>query len=98
VFKTRQDCEYNPDLVNDFFGLSLRYIKKAPGLFYQCNELETFVQLLLRCACIENLNAAKTHSNFIKEISKSIKEDLMEAQSASGHHAESLQIECLSQK
>lgn len=30
VFTTRQDCEYNPDLVNDFFGLSLRYIRKAP--------------------------------------------------------------------
>jgi len=79
VLPTRQDCEYNPDLVNDFFGLSLRYIRKNEELFYKSAELETFVQLLLRCACLESFNAVKTHSTFIVEISKNLKHQVMDA-------------------
>ena len=47
---------------------------------------------MLRCACIENLNAAKTHCNFIKEMSKSLKQEIFEAReqailTAENHHA-----------
>ena len=89
-------------MVNDFFGLSLRLLKRLPELFYQCSELETFFSLLLRCACIENINATKTHRDFIKELCQRLKDDLSEYQErqASGHehHRESAHEQNIKQK
>jgi len=36
---TREKCEQNPDLVNDFFGMSMRYVRYNKKLFYSSNLL-----------------------------------------------------------
>lgn len=64
--------------------------------------METFFTLLLRCACIENLNAARTHCTFIKELSKRLKEDIAEAKErnfvAADHHSAVVEDQSLMQK
>lgn len=40
---TKEYCEQNPDLVNDFFGMAMRYIRYSKSLFFKSNELEVFV-------------------------------------------------------
>lgn len=64
--------------------------------------METFFTLLLRCACIENQNAARTHCTFIKELSKRLKEDIAEAKErnfvAADHHSAVVEDQSLMQK
>ena len=40
---TREKCEQNPDLINDFFGMSMRYVRYNKALFYSSNQLHVFI-------------------------------------------------------
>jgi transportin-3 len=62
---TKEQCEQNPDLVNDFFGMAMRYIRYNKSLFFKSNALEIFVNFMMRCIGLERYRAAKAHSEFM---------------------------------
>ena len=44
ILATHQNCERNPDLVNDFFGLCCRYLRHNKQIFYQSSTLEILMK------------------------------------------------------
>lgn len=40
---SRELCEQNPDLINDFFGMAMRYVRYDKAIFFKSTQLEIFV-------------------------------------------------------
>ena len=77
MLATKKNCERNPELVNDFFGLSLRYIRYNKVIFYSCSTLEILMkQLNMNAIGIENYDAAKVHTNFLIEMTRGLNKDV----------------------
>ena len=76
VLASKENCQRSRDLVNDFFGLSTRYLRYNKNVFFSCSQLESFVQILLNSVGLESRDAAEVHSRFIKELLKIIQQDL----------------------
>lgn len=70
VLASAENCRRSPDLVNDFFGLSTRYLRYNKEVFFSCSQFESFVTILLFAVGIESSEAATVHSRFIKELLK----------------------------
>ena len=63
--------------MNDFFGLSLRYIRYNKVIFYSSSTLEVLMkQLTMNAIGVENHDAAKVHTSFIVEMTRGLKQDL----------------------
>ena len=63
--------------MNDFFGLSLRYIRYNKVIFYSSSTLEILMkQLTMNAIGVENYDAAKVHTSFIIEMTRGLKHDL----------------------
>ena len=62
--------------MNDFFGLSTRYLRYNKAIFFNCSQLQSFVQILQNSVGIEDEEAANVLFRFIKELLKSLQEDL----------------------
>ena len=78
VLASRENCQRSPDLVNDFFGLSTRYLRYKRVMFFSCSQLESFVTILLNAVGLESIQAANEHGRFTKELLKVLVEELFE--------------------
>ena len=77
VLATKNNCARNFELVNDFFGLSLRYIRYNKVIFYSSSTLEILMkELTMNALGVDNYEAAKVHSSFIIEMTRGLKQDL----------------------
>lgn len=70
ILASKENCMRSSDLVNDYFGLSTRYLRYNKQLFFSCGQLESFVSILLNSVAMEGLDAAEVHCRFIKELLK----------------------------
>ena len=80
MLASRENCQRSPDLVNDFFGLSTRYLKYKRVMFFQCSQLESFVTILLNAVGLESYESANEHSRFIRELLKVLEMELFQGQ------------------
>ena len=55
-------------MVNDFFGLSTRYLRYNRSIFFKCTQLESFVTIVLNAVALDTLDAANEYSRFLKEL------------------------------
>lgn len=76
VLASRQNCQRSPDLVNDFFGLSTRYLRYNRPIFFSCTQLESFVAIVLNAVGLESSEAASEYGRFIKELLKVLEGEL----------------------
>lgn len=75
---SRDVCEQNPDLINDIFGMAMRYVRYNKALFFSSQHLELFVQFMLTCIGLDQFRAAKAHSEFLQELLRCLYDDLHE--------------------
>lgn len=79
MLATRENCQRSPDLVNDFFGLSIRYLRYNRNIFFSCSQLESFVTIVLNSVGLESHEAAKEYSRFIRELLKDLEKELFKS-------------------
>ena len=77
MLATKENCQRSRDLVNDFFGLSTRYLRYNKTVFFSSSQLQSFVEILLNSVGIEDAEAAEVINRFIKELLKILQEDLL---------------------
>lgn len=78
LLATVDDCQQYPDLLNDIYGMSMRYVRYNKSLFFASSQLEQFVQFMMRCIGLESYRAVKGHTEFLIEFLRSLDDDLAE--------------------
>ena len=73
ILATQKNCERNPELVNDFFGLCKRYIRHNRVIFYQSTTLEILMKgITMNAIGVEQVEAVQTHSQFFIDLIKDV--------------------------
>ena len=76
MLASRENCQRSPDLVNDFFGLSTRYLRYNRTIFFSCSQLQSFVTIVLNAVGLESNDAANEYSRFIRELLRVLENEL----------------------
>jgi len=69
------DFQDNPDIVEDFFGMTTKYMKFAPKVFFRSTQLMTTINLAFTGILLENMHAQETQRNFMMLLLKTLKAD-----------------------
>ena len=77
VLASPANCERSPELVNDFFGMTLRYLRYNDFIFFNSSQLENLTMILVHGAGVNSQLVAESHVRILKELLKVLNKDLV---------------------